>query len=112
MKIIRNNIIPPKGFAAITIGNYIFVRKNIVLTNYILNHEKIHITQEKELAYIGFYIIYVLEFIYRYIKYHDKYLAYRQISFEQEAYANESNWNYLIYRKRYSWWKYRKCYKR
>ena len=40
MKVIKNKIIPFKGFKAITIWPFIFTRSD--LSNIDLNHEKIH----------------------------------------------------------------------
>ncbi len=47
MKIIENNILPPKGFKAITFLNIIFVRKGCVMSDADINHENIHWEQEK-----------------------------------------------------------------
>jgi hypothetical protein len=42
MKIIYNKIIPFKGFRAITLWPFIFVRKDCEFNKIHLNHEKIH----------------------------------------------------------------------
>ena len=68
-----------------------------------INHETIHFQQALELLVIPFYIIYVLEYIVKAIRYLDIQKAYYNISFEREAYANESNLKYLTDRKRYNW---------
>ncbi|RZJ52331.1 MAG: hypothetical protein EOO44_12165 [Flavobacterium sp.] len=60
-----------------------------------LNHEKIHLRQQLEMLIIPFFIWYFLEFVIRFIKCKDKDVAYRNISFEREAYKNERNFNYL-----------------
>lgn len=60
MKIIVNNIIPPKGFAGINIFGVLFVRKGVVVSERMIRHETIHTKQMKELLDISFYIIYVL----------------------------------------------------
>lgn len=62
-----------------------------------INHEKIHIAQQIELLIIGFYIWYFIEWIFK---------GYYQISFEKEAYKNESNLNYLAGRKNFDFIKY------
>lgn len=103
MKIIYNNIIPFKGFLAINLFGVLFVRGTYRdLNATVLNHERIHTAQMKELWYIPFYILYLLEWLYRLTQ---KGNAYRNISFEREAYANEGDMNYL--EKRYQWamWK-------
>ena len=108
MKIIYNNIIPFKGFAMINICGVLFVR-NIykrILTDRHYNHEKIHTYQMKELLYIFFYLIYLFEYIYNFIKYKFNYKqAYRNISFEKEAYINEKNLEYTTNRKLFNMWR-------
>ena len=88
MRIIHSNILPPKGYKAITILNVIFVRKGCDMTMEDVNHENIHWEQEKELAFVGL---------------RNWHKAYRNISFEREAYANQGAWFYLDVRKHYSW---------
>lgn len=92
----------------ITIFPFIFLRELAFKENKILiNHEKIHIRQQLELLIIFFYLWYVVEYYYWYLKLKDKHLAYRNISFEREAYAMEEDLNYLETRKIWSFWKYR-----
>lgn len=92
----------------ITIFPFIFLRESAFKKNKILiNHEKIHIRQQLELLVIFFYLWYVVEYYYWYFKLKDKHLAYRNISFEREAYAMEEDLNYLETRKIWSFWKYR-----
>lgn len=102
MRIIYNNILPVKGFAAINLFGVLFVRNGVALTERMLNHERIHTAQMKELGYVFFYILYVLEWLYRLTQ---PYNAYRNISFEREAYDNEHNLSYLAGRKHYAMWK-------
>lgn len=71
-----------------------------------INHEKIHFRQQIELLLVGFYIWYTIEYFVNYLKYRKRYSAYLAISFEKEAYANESNLDYLKARKAYSWFKF------
>ena len=93
MKIIVNKIIPFKGFAAINLFGVLFVRKGVNITDRLIQHEKIHTLQMKELLYVFFYIAYVLEWLVKLLFYGKK--AYRNISFEREAYANEEALGYL-----------------
>ena len=116
MKVIRSSIIPFKGFAAINIFGVVFVRKeirpqhNISLRNWdiMLNHELIHTAQMKELLYIPFYLWYVLEWLIRFVMYMNARKAYRNISFEREAYDMQNNFHYIIgkERKPYAFLKY------
>lgn len=110
MKIIRNNIIPFKGFTAINICGLLFVRKSAVITPRVLNHELIHTAQMREWLYLPFYVLYVLEWLFRLIQYRSFKQAYRNISFEREAYANQSDDLYLWTRKHYATFKYLKDY--
>jgi len=78
---------------------FIIVRDARLATNAtLLNHERIHLRQQLEMLILPFYIWYISEYFIRLIKYGDRKLAYRNISFEREAYANESNLNYLAKR--------------
>lgn len=97
----------PKGFTGITVYPFIFVRENYLRTNKtFVNHEKIHLRQQIELLIILFFIWYVLEFFVRLIQFGNRKKAYRNISFEREAYANESNADYLANRKFFSFLRY------
>ena len=100
MKIIRQNILPPKGFLAINLFGLLFCKKDAKINNVIVNHESIHTAQMKEMLYIPFYLWYVAEWL---IKLLFKGNAYRNISFEREAYDNQYNLNYLKERKHYRW---------
>lgn len=102
MVVIENTLIPFKGFKAINLFGIIFMRKGEEMTSTDLNHEAIHTAQMKELGYVFFYILYVLEWLYRLFKSGN---AYRNISFEREAYDNENDLSYLLQRKHYAQWK-------
>jgi hypothetical protein len=102
MKIIRNNIIPFPGYKAMNLFGVLFVRGNARIDDITLNHEKIHTAQIKEMLYVFFYVWYVIEWLIRLPKGN----AYRNISFEREAYANDKDPNYLKTRKRYAFLKY------
>lgn len=105
MKIIYNNIIPFPGYKAINLFGILFVRKGYNMSDEDINHEAIHTAQMKEMLYIFFYVWYIVEWVIRLFK---KGNAYRNISFEQEAYNNEDNLEYLNNRKHYEWFKYLK----
>lgn len=66
-----------------------------------VNHESIHFQQALELLVIPFYILYVLEWVLKLPKYGAE--AYYNISFEREAYSNDTDYSYLEKRKRYNW---------
>lgn len=71
-----------------------------------VNHEKIHLRQQLELLVLFFYIWYAIEFFIRYIDCRDSMLAYRNISFEREAYRRETDLNYLKKRPFWAFWKF------
>ena len=90
--------------SAITIFPFIFIKdKGNIIT---LNHEKIHWAQQKELLIIGFYLLYVINWLFNLIRCRDFYIAYRSIIFEREAYKKEVYIDYLENRKNYAWVKY------
>lgn len=104
MKIIRNNLIPFNGFKCINLFGVLFVRKECgEMSKTDLNHEAIHTAQMRELLYVPFYVAYLIEWVCRLFQ---KGNAYRNLSFEQEAYDNQRNMAYLKLRKPYSWIKY------
>ena len=119
MKIIYNKFLPVKGFLAINLFGVLFVRdessKKKPLSTKTLTHESIHTAQMKDfcpflpIGGLVFYIVYVLEWIVRLFQFGVKrYAAYRQISFEKEAYTNENSQTYLKQRKRFAWVNYLK----
>lgn len=74
-------------------------------TKTLINHESIHIEQQKELFIIFFYIWYVLEWFIRLFMFGN---AYLNISFEKEARLNSTYPDYIKNRKKYSFLKYLK----
>lgn len=122
MKIVYNKYIPFKGFFAINLFGTLFIRneyKDRNVNKLTINHESIHTAQAldfvfgcenlKIIGYLIFYIIYFIEWLFKTITSGftlGKIKAYRSISFEQEAYSNERNLEYLQNRKRFNWIKY------
>lgn len=108
MIVVRNNILPfGKKYAAINICGVFFVKKNVRLTPTMINHERIHTAQMTELLVAGFYLAYVAEWMWLLIKYRgNNYRAYSKISHEREAYANESDTDYLKRRRHYAQWRH------
>lgn len=109
MKIIHNSIIPPKGFKSINLFGILFVRKNAQLAFKDINHEVIHTAQMKELLYVFFYIVYFFEWLLRVLFTKDcfSHSAYKNISFEVEAYENQLKIDYINNRKHFAQWKNR-----
>jgi hypothetical protein len=96
----------PKDIIAITLYPFILTNKNKIIDDYTLNHEKIHIKQQKELLIFLFYIWYGIEYLIKMIKYKNSHTAYMNISFEREAYKHEQDLHYLDKRKLFSFIKY------
>lgn len=106
MKIIRNKYIPFPGYKAINLFGILFVKNNAKIDEVTINHESIHTAQMRELLYIPFYLFYVIEWLIRLIQFRNGYMAYRNISFEREAYQNQEDMHYLKGRRFLNFLKY------
>ena len=96
MFLIVTKYLIPKGYRGLTIFPFVIIKHRSDQNNSVLmNHEKIHLRQQLELLFLPFFIWYLLEYIFRLFQYKNHNLAYRNISFEREAYANESDLNYM-----------------
>lgn len=106
MIIIKNKFIPFGNYIAINLFGILVTKKD--LSDKDINHEKIHTRQMLETLFIGFYLWYCIEYlIIRLFNLKDKQNnCYHEISFEEEAYNNDDNLDYLKNRKPYSWMKY------
>ena len=130
MIIIKNNIIPFKGYKAINIFGVIFTKET--LDDKSKNHEKIHTQQIIEMGVFGFivmfiyalffgfsfwwtllgasafYVWYCIEYLFVRFFHKKQYNAYYDISLEEEAHKNDENLQYIEYRKEFAWMKYLK----
>ena len=89
----------PKGYRGMTVFPFVLMKNDLDKSNQLfLNHEKIHLRQQLELLILPFFIWYFLEYAVRLVQYKNKDVAYQNISFEREAYANETNLDYLKHR--------------
>ena len=136
---IYNKLFPLNGFLAMTIWPFMFIRKEYRHQYNAVdeNHETIHACQQVEFLVtllaimtglcltciswwwmvavpFGYFLWYGIEYVVRYFVYGDAKEAYRNISFEQEAFLNERNFNYLVERMYFAWIKYltKKTYRR
>lgn len=133
VRLVFNDIIPFKGFKAITIWPWVFVR-NDAMSRWTLDderHETTHLNQQLEvmLAALGivlilcisciiswwwlfavpftFYALYAFEWLVRIpICGFDTKLAYYNISTEQEAYIHQRDMSYNYERRGFAWCKY------
>jgi len=102
LKFISNNFA-----SAMALFPFILIKNEGLKTNQILiNHELIHLRQQLEMLVLPFYIWYISEYFIRRLQYKSHYEAYKNISFEREAYANQQNLKYLKKRKFWSFIKY------
>ena len=93
--------------AAMAIYPFIFIKKDAYKHDQILvHHESIHFKQQLELLIIPFYFCYLINYLINFIKYKSHHIAYLNIVFEKEAYANERDLNYLKTRKTFAWIKW------
>lgn len=107
MLFIVSKLLVRKGFNGITLWPFIIAReKQFKKDKIFVNHEKIHLRQQVELLVVLFYLWYGLEFIFRLFQYKNRKLAYKNISFEREAYAKEKDLDYLKTRSSWSFLKY------
>ncbi|MBQ9363195.1 MAG: hypothetical protein IJT97_07230 [Bacteroidaceae bacterium] len=105
MKVFRNKLIPfGRRYAAINLFGIVFAKCH--LSRQDMNHEYIHTLQQRELLFVGFYIIYIMEWLLRLIQYRNTFKAYLNISFEREAYDRMKDLNYAQKRKILAWTKY------
>lgn len=96
-----------KNFNGLAIFPFIFVRETRHRTDQqLINHEKIHLRQQLELLWLPFFLWYGMELLVRYFQYQNWHKAYRNISFEREAYAMEADLKYLKKRRFWGFWGY------
>lgn len=110
MFLIVSKYLIPKGYRGLTLFPFVILKNLFDKENKVLvNHEKIHIRQQLELLILPFFIWYFLEYLIRLCQYKNRSEAYRNISFEREAYGNERNLDYLSGRKIWHFFKYLKA---
>ncbi len=105
MKIVRTRHIPFGHFTAINLLGVLFVHPGVYLSQELINHERIHTRQMLELAVLPFYVLYVVEWL---VRLPMRGNAYRNISFEREAYSHQHQPDYLKHRRHYAWRHYLK----
>jgi len=111
MIIVRNRLtglLLPGKFPAVCIWPFILVRPDEKMTDLlmIIRHESIHARQQLEMAWIFFFIWYMLEFGIRWMVLRNFMKAYQHLSHEKEAHLHHNDTGYLKRRRPYSWLKY------
>lgn len=128
MIIIKNKFIPFGRYESINLFGILFTKGYVSMEEE--NHEKIHTEQIKECTCIGFavitflcwlfgvsilwwlacpctfYVLYGLEYVLIRLFHKKQNDAYHDVSFEEEAYNNQDDIDYLKYRFPFSWIKY------
>lgn len=99
--------IPFLHVSGMAIFPFVFV-KNTRKSKVLLNHERIHITQQLEMLVLPFFIWYIIEYCIGYYKFKNHDWAYRSISFEKEAYKHDNDFDYLKKRPFWAFTKYLK----
>ena len=135
MKKIISKHFPFAGYKAMTVWPFIFIREGMAWTydERTDRHEHIHGEQQIEMLIAGillaivlfavgcgwwslltlpvFFYWYGIEYLIRWAYYRNRDTAYRNISFEREAYSNDHDVVYLDGRKPFAWVKYITNYK-
>ena len=107
MIVLVNKFLLAKGFNGVSLWPFVILKNKSFKNDMVfLNHEKIHLKQQAEMLLVFFYLWYAIEFVIRLLHYKNRFLAYRNISFEKEAYENELDINYIRSRRFWSFWKY------
>ena len=107
MIVLVNKFLLAKGFNGVSLWPFVILKNESFKNDpVLLNHEKIHLKQQAEMLLVFFYLWYGIECGIKFLQYKNKYLAYRNISFEKEAYENELNINYIRSRKFWGFLKY------
>lgn len=109
LKKIYTKHFPLKGYTALTIFPFVFVRKDRrdYFTAKAERHETTHALQQLETLYVFFFIFYALEWLLKlpFCKF-DMTDAYFSISFEQEAYEHQDEFGYNGVRRHFAWLRY------
>lgn len=93
--------ISPIEIHAISLGWFVWCRGK--MTSVTRRHEGIHFQQHLELAFVGFWALYLGWYLWGLWRYRDAATAYRESPFEKEAYAGDTVEGYLSKRKMFAW---------
>lgn len=107
MLLVVNKYILRNRFVGVTLWPFIVMKHKGLKTDPIfINHERIHLRQQLEMLVLPFFLWYFVEYLFRCVQYRNRYQAYRNISFEREAYAQEDNLEYLKAKRFWSFLKF------
>lgn len=105
MKIVYNTWFPFGNYHTLNFFGILFTKRK-QLPESTITHESIHTAQMKEMLWLFFYLWYGVEYLLVRLFHKKQNCAYQDISFEEEAYNNAKNPDYLKTRKHYAWLKY------
>ena len=105
MKVIYTRNFPPGNFHGINLFGIVFVQRRWgKFLPHEVTHEMVHTYQQRELLFILFFLLCLLEYLVRLVQYRfNTFEAYRNISFEREAFAHERDPKYFSQRKPFAW---------
>ena len=87
--IVVNKLIPFKGFLAIAIAPFVFIKwepREYTFDDKVFTHEYKHILQQRIFTPLGFFVFYILQFLYNLIIVrHSFFNAYWHLVFEKQA---------------------------
>lgn len=131
MIVIKNKLIPFGSYTSINLFGIVFTKED--MTEKSINHERIHSVQLFEIALVAaiiiglivylanasywwmlmslpvYYVWYCCEYMWISVMHDKQICAYKDISFEEEAHANDDDLNYIRTRKPFAWFKYTEC---
>ena len=102
MKVVRNRFLPAPQYDAINLFGFLFCRHDTHITPQLINHERIHTAQMREMLFLPFYLWYLIEWL---IRLPMRGNAYFSLSMEREAYRHMNDLDYLKHRRHYAWLK-------
>lgn len=106
-KVIYCNNFPPRGYKIFNFFGVLFVRNTApVVRPHEINHEKIHDAQMREMLYVFFYLWYGVEYLIVRVFHRKQKDSYHDVSFEEEAYKYQGDFEYLKRRKHFAWVKF------
>lgn len=105
MIIVKNSWFPFGSYTTINLFGILFTKQD-ELSPRTLVHESIHAKQQIEMLFVFFYLWYGIEYLIVRLFHKTQNCSYHDVSFEEEAYANDEDSSYLYNRKHYAWFKY------
>lgn len=105
MLIIKNTWFPFGRYTTFNLFGILFTKQD-TLSERTIVHESIHTKQQLEMLFVLFYLWYAIEYCLIRLLHTTQNCAYHDVSFEEEACANDHDNSYLTRRKHYAWVKW------